>query len=65
MISINGVRLRLMAKTQDKKPSQDWPGTIETRAELDQALDKGKNGGRSDRSLEDIYREAVTSFKNA
>jgi hypothetical protein len=46
------------------KPAQEWPNTVTTRAELDDALDKGSQSGRSERTIEDIYKAALLEFDN-
>lgn len=50
----------------DKKTSQvddtktrDWPNEIGTREQLDSALESGLNSGVSERSIDEIFEDAI------
>lgn len=45
--------------------ANEWPNTIRTREELDNALDAGSESGVSDRTVADVLKEVLVRRKNA
>ena len=49
--------------TKDAK-SEKWPGNIQTRAELDSALEAGLKSGVSTRTIDEIFESVIAKAKN-
>ena len=49
--------------TKDAK-SENWPGNIQTRAELDSALEAGLKSGVSTRTIDEIFESVIAKAKN-
>ena len=56
-----------MNDREAKRPPRelDWPNTVRTREELDEALEEGLNSGVSERTTEEIFESAIARAKNA
>lgn len=53
-----------MSRIVEHTTAEEWPNTVKTRKELDAALEKGVQSGRSTRTVEDIYKAALAEMKN-
>ena len=53
-----------MSRIVEQTAAEEWPNTVKTRKELDAALEKGIQSGRSARTVEDIYKAALAEMKN-
>ena len=50
--------------TATDEKHREWPNSIRNRDELDSALEAGEKSGVSDRTIEQIFEEEITKFKN-
>lgn len=54
-----------MDDTKTVKPkTPEWPNTIRSRDELDEALEAGRQSGVSERGFDDIVEAAIARVKN-
>lgn len=51
--------------SKEDPPVGDWPSTVRTRQDLDDALELGSASGVSEQTVEDILAEVMARYPNA
>lgn len=51
-------------RSKASKIAEPWPGTVQTREELDSALEAGLKSGVSTKTIEEVMEAAIARVEN-